>query len=34
MLAELNVKPRTQYLARLRNPAPALAPAKDEEESH
>jgi molybdopterin-containing oxidoreductase family iron-sulfur binding subunit len=27
MLAELNVKPRTAYLARVRNPHPALAPA-------
>ncbi len=27
MLAELNTKPRTQYLARIRNPHPALAKA-------
>ncbi len=27
MLAELNVKPRTSYLARVRNPNPALEPA-------
>jgi molybdopterin-containing oxidoreductase family iron-sulfur binding subunit len=27
MLAELNVKPRTSYLARIRNPHPGLAPA-------
>lgn len=28
MLAELNVKPRTKYLARIRNPHPELAPAE------
>jgi molybdopterin-containing oxidoreductase family iron-sulfur binding subunit len=27
MLAELNIKPRTTYLARIRNPHPELAPA-------
>lgn len=26
MLAELNIKPRTKYLARIRNPHPSLAP--------
>jgi hypothetical protein len=25
LLAELNIKPRTYYLARIRNPHPALA---------
>ena len=33
MLAELNVKPRTVYLARLRNPHPALA-AEEKETQH
>ena len=29
MLSELNVKPRTKYLARIRNPHPELAPAEE-----
>jgi hypothetical protein len=29
MLAELNIKPRTAYLARIRNPNPRLAGAED-----
>lgn len=31
MLAELNARPRTSYLARIRNPNPALEPEKAEE---
>jgi len=31
LLEELNIKPRTQYLARVNNPNPALAPAATEE---
>jgi MoCo/4Fe-4S cofactor protein with predicted Tat translocation signal len=34
LLAELNVKPRTNYLARLRNPAPELAPPSHGHDAH
>ncbi len=34
LLTELNIKPRTNYLARIRNPHPALAREHSEEESH
>ncbi len=34
MLAELNVKPRTAYLARIRNPNPELSDASDEHDRH
>lgn len=34
MLAELNVKPRTKYLARIRNPHPELAPAEESTHGH
>ena len=34
MLAELNVKPRTVYLAKLRNPHPKLANEGDEHGGH
>ncbi|MEQ9411818.1 MAG: TAT-variant-translocated molybdopterin oxidoreductase [Fuerstiella sp.] len=34
MLAELNTKPRTRYLARIRNPHPWLAEQQDSHHSH
>ncbi|MEX2358332.1 MAG: hypothetical protein WEE51_08365, partial [Pirellulaceae bacterium] len=34
MLAELNVKPRTKYLARIRNPHPWLAAEEDHGPGH
>ncbi|NQT35876.1 MAG: hypothetical protein HQ581_00215, partial [Planctomycetes bacterium] len=34
LLAELNIKPRTVYLARVRNPNPALEDNRDERNSH
>ncbi len=34
MLAELNTKPRTRYLARVRNPHPSLDDQHDEQRSH
>jgi len=34
MLGELNIRPRTSYLARLRNPNPALAVTTGETEEH
>ncbi len=34
MLAELNVQPRTKYLARIRNPHPWLAPVETQTEAH
>lgn len=34
MLAELNTKPRTKYLARIRNPHPWLAPEIEESHGH
>jgi MoCo/4Fe-4S cofactor protein with predicted Tat translocation signal len=34
LLAELNIKPRTYYLARIRNPHPALADRHEDERGH
>ena len=34
MLAELNIKPRTSYMARLRNPNPELAESSDGHSAH
>ena len=34
LLEELNIKPRTQYLARVNNPNPALQPVASTESSH
>ena len=34
MLAELNVRPRNLYLARIRNPHPILEPAKKASQGH
>lgn len=34
MLEELNILPRTKYLARVRNPHPALAPPAEESDDH
>jgi molybdopterin-containing oxidoreductase family iron-sulfur binding subunit len=34
MLAELNIKPRTHYLARIRNPHPALAEKRQDHHDH
>jgi MoCo/4Fe-4S cofactor protein with predicted Tat translocation signal len=33
MLGDLNIRPRTSYLARIRNPHPELEPAKSEKEA-